>query len=1112
MSGQIADKGGETTTRRQSLRDRILSAENIYNAIYSLESYVADRGMLNTAAAVRDTKGNVVAANDLELFFALGDKHNTRLIERVIRVCHKRLSDILDKPKVLFKAQVFFKIKGIDERGGHPKFRPIHSARLTDQICMASILNCLMFDDTDGTRRLSELSKLLPSCFYGNMPSSEPECIYSPWQTKYREFVDDTIEHCRQYQDSHEYQTEVRLDIKNFFPSVDPRSICNLIIDKLAHVFTDEDDISTLRRAVEKLLLIRLKSKNIEHWQTEYYGSDSSTDGKKLFLTCGIAQGLPHAPFFGNLCMTEVRKILMDEECFGGDAYFYVDDAVVFVKGKPEKLEEFKHRIDTANEKLKQWGDKWSNKRDDKWRKPEPQINALWQFHDKPQKKYKIELHPNGKSSFCNIDDTDTNLGRLAGIARETYQMGHAHRNQDETDDSISSEKLKAIIKLIEGHISKLNAESGQQNASRLKMLKRFKRFFLYRSRLLNIKVEGGVSQNDIEGFKSRLCDNDLGQWLEQFDEEIFQSEYRMLIQQGTSEMAKSVKKLVTKFEQEAIKEQDRKKKESRLYYSKDASSTLASKGLACDDYASLANWLRRTNMGAMNTHGENPLKSLKWFLTASPGTDGGLNSILRRGFDQKRFTRFAAQNSAEFQRKVLNAYFSSLVGVPASDALAFVASRSRTLRYYELRILAWLRNKSFDRRAFAAFVDTLSVDDHGCRMGIDMAVLEVLPLFIGLVKKPERVDALITTHRIVKGLWSNGSKFLNAYTLHNEEHAVTLIKAARHIVKTIDYFAIKDIDYYILFLACYLHDISMVLHPAMTLSVPTDLEGRRLASDMLKAAKSHICRHGESAKAASGEATLKEYGTFLVEVFEAVYSYFESKVRDGHAKDSSAFMKSASGGLLSYLEPTLLAFVAKVSESHGYETADVYGLKSRAQTSVVSLKYLMILIRLADLLDAASDRVNADLLQQNLGHMPLVSCFHWISHFVTDEVVLTAKYETVGEKIFEKLSVDLHLNVKSLGAYDGGNACRKCGCARTEDGFRIDVGGGGKDAEACLFLCRWMHKKHEWLIGELEELNAYLATVNNSLISTSISVDIHTRDAMPLGGQMLDKVRAYLG
>lgn len=303
-----------------------------------------------------------------------------------------------------------------------------------------------------------------------------------------------------------------------------------------------------------------------------------------------------------------------------------------------------------------------------------------------------------------------------------------------------------------------------------------------------------------------------------------------------------------------------------------------------------------------------------------------------------------------------------------------------------------------------------------------------------------------------------------------------------------------------------------MVLHPAMTLNVPTDLEGQRLTSEMLKAAKSHICQHGETAKAVYGEGALKEHSTFLIEVFEAVYAYFESKVRDGHAKDSSAFMKSASGGLLSYLEPTLLDFVAKVSESHGYETADVYGLKSRAKTSEVSLKYLMILIRLADLLDAASDRVNADLLQQNLGHMPLVSCFHWISHLVTDEVALTAEYEAEGDKILEKLSVGLRLNVKSLGAYDGGNACRTCRCAPTEDGFRIDVGGGGKDAGACLFLCRWMHKKHEWLIGELEELNAYLAKANNQLTSTSISVDIHTRDAMPLGGQMLDKVRAYLG
>lgn len=85
------------------------------------------------------------------------------------------------------------------------------------------------------------------------------------------------------------------------------------------------------------------------------------------------------------------------------------------------------------------------------------------------------------------------------------------------------------------------------------------------------------------------------------------------------------------------------------------------------------------------------------------------------------------------------------------------------------------------------------------------------------------------------------------------------------------------------------------------------------------------------------------------------------------HPSDSADFVLAKSDTLLKYLEPTLLSFVAKVSASHGWDVIDVYGLKSRAKNDIVSLKYLMILIRLADLFDVANDRVNYHLLRQNL-------------------------------------------------------------------------------------------------------------------------------------------------
>ena len=92
---------------------------------------------------------------------------------------------------------------------------------------------------------------------------------------------------------------------------------------------------------------------------------------------------------------------------------------------------------------------------------------------------------------------------------------------------------------------------------------------------------------------------------------------------------------------------------------------------------------------------------------------------------------------------------------------------------------------------------------------------------------------------------------------------------------------------------------------------------------------------------------------------------------------------------LFKYLEPTLLSVVARVSKSHGADVHEIYGPKSTAKDDVVSLKYLMLLIRLADLQDVANDRVNYYLLRQNIKNLSLTSRYHWISHLITDKIEL---------------------------------------------------------------------------------------------------------------------------
>lgn len=59
--------------------------------------------------------------------------------------------------------------------------------------------------------------------------------------------------------------------------------------------------------------------------------------------------------------------------------------------------------------------------------------------------------------------------------------------------------------------------------------------------------------------------------------------------------------------------------------------------------------------------------------------------------------------------------------------------------------------------------------------------------------------------------------------------------------------------------------------------------------------------------------------------------------------------------------------------------------------------------------------------------------------------------------------------------------------------------------------MCRWVLKKHGWLINELFELKKYLYSVNNSLISTEINVNIFFRDEYNLDADLIDSVKDYL-
>lgn len=1070
--------------KQGQLYNRILSETNIYNAIYSLESYVFEKGLLSEA--------------DLELLNKLSDKFDFTTISKVISDCKNLLEDILDDNSKLFDVQVFFKIKKDDN--GSVVYRPIHTADLTTQICMVSLLNVLMFEDSYkdkdsqgiNYRRLSDLSKLIPSNFYGNIPSVIPEKLFFDWKSKYKEYSDAVIKKYYNYSETHQYSHEVCLDIKEFYPNINPLYLYEYITDKLMPGF-EESDTKCLKIAVSKLLYFNLTNL-LQDWEQTYYPEGVNLVSSKVKPVRGIPQGLPQAYFFGNLCMIELSKCISKH--IPGDACYYVDDSVIYTK-------ESNINIDLLNIELSKI--KWSNSS----KVEKPCISEfILELHD--SLRYKICVHPIGaKTTVSKLKEAYTGLSMLRFIAGLTSNVNNAiFLSIDEVEDATVSNKINSILEAIDKGIKSINNQENDKSEQYYKkLLIRYKKFFTFRLKLIDDRTDPIDNVDEfLKKYGIGKKDNRL-RFFKLYEEDIFYAELHLLIDRLDAKSRNTLIEQVKNFDFRLSK-----KSNEPLHLSKDISGVVSPSKKKNLKYKSLIDWAEDKYKRQDKLSDDKLIQRLN-----------SVSAILEN-FDlinDYPYCHFVFDTSNELKRMILNSSYSRVINVHTSDELVFQKRDNRSLQYFELRLLLWLRNNKFRATEFISFARNLideSTNNTGANI-IDYHLFEVLHIFIAKVKSPKDVDSLVLVHKLVNGLWKNGSKFLHFYTLHNEEHSIELIKNIVRLVNTIDYLSIKQQDYYILFLACYLHDISMVIHPNLNKFCSATIESDLIFNEW-------ITEINGSTKALDLHSKSDLKNT-LVKYFRLIFDYFEDNVRNNHACDSAKFIIDRSdSSYFAHIDNAILQVVAKISESHGYDSVEVYGRKSFARSEHHSIKYMMVLIRLADLLDMSKDRVSYYIMKENIKHMSPVSQFHWISHLITDKCEIKANYQLENPErgvafelkkgiIVETLQFNLYINIKNLTAIvPPKTGCDFYKCRLLSDRLEICINKdetNGCDKDKCLLLCRWITKKHEYLFNELFALKKYLETVNMGLFKTEIKVVVHFDNQRELEPEFSDIVIEYL-
>ncbi|MBK5722493.1 hypothetical protein JGH11_16590, partial [Dysgonomonas sp. Marseille-P4677] len=651
-----------------SLYKKVIDKTNIYNSIYALESYIFEKGLLST--------------DELTTYNKLSDKYNFEFINNIIKDCQDILKQVLTNSTTLFDVEVFFKFKKIDNEG-KAIFRPLHTAKLKSQICMVAMLNVTMFDDSfpnksKPNRKLSDIAKLVPANFYGNIPSTNPNEIFVNWKVKYKEYSETVINKYYEYKNNNKYTQEVCLDLKDFFPSINPIHIYNLIYNKIEPSFIEQGDKECLKIILQKLLYFNIKP--FDHQWNEHYYPNIDTEilrkNKDRLINRGLPQGLPHAYLFSNLCMVEVAK--HTKSVFDGEAFYYVDDSVIYTNGIDEKA--FSKKIDELNDLIQ-------NSFKQGYEQNKPQIVSCL---DKKKQdinnliKYAIEIHNGDKSSINPIGEAYNDLSKLQSLATQISGVASIFSTLDETEDSNLKKKLEILIIAIDKELKleEVRNKNFPDKASKykLKLLLRYKKFFLFRLRLLQY-TEKAIGKDDFDKFYNKYGYNDKDKQLDNrkffdcYEEDIFIAEVRLIIQcyEGDNEYLDAFKNNICTIEEKLLNENLLSESRTKnLYIKRDIRGTLNMFTFEDLKYESLNKLMNAGYRFFPKTTSLNRIEKLEEILQKD------IYSL----FIIEEYARFIFNLSDEFKRKILNALFSYIFGIGITDNCSLNKYNNRAILY----------------------------------------------------------------------------------------------------------------------------------------------------------------------------------------------------------------------------------------------------------------------------------------------------------------------------------------------------------------------------------------------------------------------------------------------
>lgn len=1076
-----------------SLYKKIKSDAFIYKAIYSVENSINEKYLLSDS--------------DLRLLKMISDPFNEEIINNLIEDVKRKIDEILINDES-FTSSVYFRPKKIDK--DEVVNRPLHTSDLHTIITSIVFLNAIILDVKDKDYEINEVAKMLPENFYGNIPTVEPNRIFKHWSSQYREYINNATKKFNEFRETKEFRFEVTLDLIDFFPSINPIIIYNELISKV--ILENMIDYVCFKKVLIKLLTFKVTNLSSEEL-IYYYGSNEINRHSKFVK--GLPQGLPHSYFFGNICMIKVSEIFLRH--LNGVSFFYVDDSIIYTNSLIN-VEDLEQKIQLINRDLEAYCNSYKevSRFDEKNEYSDFENVFLSSFNDFI---FKISVHNDESVKSFAIDIHDSGMKPKALI--EYSKLASITSNDinklfSDLEESNLANRLEALYKNIENEIKNKKNNPSSNESSYLKLLIRYKKFFKYRQTYLKQRENEDQKNKNFEEFKKKieLSDDKYDEFFVYYNEDILPFEidyyYNAFIQDR-----EILKKNMLFLSQSMYKYNI----ENTYFYKYIHSLEFQRDKLDFEDYDiydSIKIMIRKSMFLSKKPSKEIKDQRIRELLIALNFMSNSINSdsckyegelyllLKKLGVFKETESRFKfiISKTEEITRMIVNAYLSEAIQVETSDKIIFYKFEIKPILNKEARLLFYIRNRYFKISDFLQrFNDYLLLD----KDDFDYSILNVIEYFEKHLKYPNMIDDLVLIHKYTSDIWKNGSKFLHFYTLHNHEHAMELIKSIILFKRSTSYFQISNYDYYILFISCYLHDISMVLHPNLITEFVKDRSSSDVLLSEFKDSIAQILKIDENFKYQNQLNNIDEkvVKKILVDYFIKLDQFYENKVRNNHANDSANFILESND--LNFIDSTIRDIVAEVGRGHGYLTEEIYNAKSKSKDHLINEKYMKILLRIGDLMDVSSNRITNVIFNNNQKNMSNTTRFHWLSHRAISNINIKVEYEEATKqfmgnqenKIRENIYFEINIKNSHFINIEKNVNCThvpKFNLSRNTDRksnilFEIDSVESNQ-CHKCNFMCKWMLSKNEYLHLELLALKKYIDNLNENIFDSKFYIN----------------------